>query len=89
MKILNVRKAFPCKYMHDKIHQALMAAFKKDNPECADNVVIVMDEEKKRIDMFIQKTVVEELENPAVEILLDEAKNYSKRAKAVDGQCTR
>lgn len=77
-------KGIPKDYMIDKINQALLAAFKKDNPEAADNVAIVVDEEKKKIDMFVQKTVVEEVEVPAIEMTLDDAKHYSKRASVGD-----
>ena len=75
-------KGIPRQYMYDKIHQAMMAAFRKDNPEAADNVVIEMSEEKRKIDMFILKDVVEEVENPATQISVDAAKAYNKRAKA-------
>ena len=78
-------KGIPRQYMYDKIHQAMMAAFRKDNPEAADNVVIDMSEEKKRIEMYVLMDVVEEVENPATEIHVDAAKNINKRAK-VGGQ---
>ena len=77
-------KGIPKAYMIDKINQALIAAFKKDNPAAADNVAVVVDEEKKKIDMFVQKTVVEEVQEPAIELTLDEAKRYSKRAALGD-----
>ena len=77
-------KGIPKAYMIEKINQALLAAFKKDNPAAADNVVVLVDEEKKKIDMFVQKTVVEEVTEPAVEMTLDEAKRYSKRAALGD-----
>ena len=78
-------KGIPRQYMYDKIHQAMMAAFRKDNPEAADNVVIDMSEEKKRIEMYVLMDVVEEVENPATEIHVDAAKNINKRAQ-VGGQ---
>jgi len=74
-------KGIPKTYMMDKITQALLAAYKKDNPACADNVVINMDDEKKRIEMFLRMEVVEEVENPATQMLPELAQNYSKRAK--------
>ncbi len=77
-------KGIPKAYMIEKINQALLAAFKKDNPAAADNVVVLVDEEKKKIDMFVQKTVVEEVQEPAVEMTLDEAKRFSKRAAIGD-----
>ncbi len=77
-------KGIPKDYMIEKINQALLAAFKKDNPAAADNVAVVVDEEKKKIDMFVQKTVVEEVTEPAIEMTLDEAKRFSKRAALGD-----
>lgn len=68
-------------YMQEKITQALLAAYKKDNPGCGDNVIVNMDGEKKRIDMFLRMEVVEQLEDPATQILLDAARGHSKRAK--------
>ena len=77
-------KGIPKAYMLEKINQALLAAFRKDNPEAAENVAIVVDEEKKKIDMFVQKTVVEEVTEGAIELTLDEAKRFSKRAALGD-----
>ncbi len=74
-------KGIPKEYMEEKITQALLAAYKKDNPACAENVVISMDHDKKKIDMFLRMEVVEEVEDPATQLLLDAAKGYSKRAK--------
>jgi len=74
-------KGIPKTYMMDKITQALLAAYKKDNPACADNVVINMDDEKKRIEMYLRIEVVDEVENPETQMLLDAALNHSKRAK--------
>ncbi len=78
-------KGIPRQYMYDKIHQAMMAAFRKDNPEAADNVVIEMSEEKRRIDMYVVMDVVDEVENPATQISVDAARSINKRAK-VGGQ---
>ena len=38
-------KGIPKSYMIEKINQALLAAFKKDNPSAADNVAVIVDEE--------------------------------------------
>ena len=32
-------KGIPRSYMYDKINQAMIAAFRKDNPDAAENVV--------------------------------------------------
>ena len=77
-------KGIPRAYMYEKINQAMLTAFRRDNPECGDNVEIILDEEKKRIEMNLKKTVVEEVENPNLEIQLEAAKKLSRRAKVGD-----
>ena len=77
-------KGIPKEYMLEKINQALLAALKKDNPAAADAVRVEVDENKKKIETYIQKTVVEEVENPAVELTVDEARKISARAEVGD-----
>ena len=77
-------KGIPRSYMYDKINQAMLAAFRRDNPECGDNVEILLDEDKKRIEMSVKKTVVEQVEDPNMEINLEAAKKISRRAKLGD-----
>ena len=74
-------KGIPREYMFDKINQAMLAAFRRDNPDAADNVVVDIDEDKKKIEMYVITDVVEVVENPAVEMTEDQAKKVSKRAK--------
>ena len=77
-------KGIPRSYMYDKIRQAMLAAFRRDHPENEDNVEIILDEDKKRIDMQVNKLVVEEVTDPAHEIDQDSAKKISRRAKVGD-----
>ena len=77
-------KGIPRGYMYDKIRQAMLAAFRRDNPECEDNVEIVLEEDSKRIEMNVIKTVVEEVEDPSHQINLEAAKKISRRAKVGD-----
>ncbi|MCL2368208.1 MAG: transcription termination/antitermination protein NusA, partial [Oscillospiraceae bacterium] len=72
-------KGISKEYMLEKINQALTAALKKDHPTAADNIFVRVDEEEKRIDLFVRKTVVDEVEDPDIEILLDEAQKISKQ----------
>ena len=74
-------KGIPRDYMYDKIRQAMLAAFRRDNPENEDNVEIILDEDKKRIEMQVNKLVVEEVTDPYHEIDLESAKKISRRAK--------
>lgn len=73
-------KGIPREYMYEKINQAMLAAYRKDNPDAGDNVVIEMNEEKKKVDMYVEMKVVEEVEDPATEINEDAALTYSKKA---------
>ena len=77
-------KGIPRNYMYDKIRQAMLTAFRRDNPECEDNVEVILDEDKKRIEMNVMKTVVDEVEDPSHEINLEAAKKVSRRAKLGD-----
>ncbi len=77
-------KGIPREYMLERIKMALLAALRKDNPDAEENVVVDVDESKKKIDMYIQKAVVETVENPAIELLPEEARKYAKRAEVGD-----
>ena len=81
---LEAEKGIPRNYMYDKIKQAMLAAFRRDNPECEDNVEIILEEDKKRIEMNVNKLVVEEVADPSHEIVLDAAKKIVKRCKLGD-----
>ena len=77
-------KGIPRGYMYEKIQQAMLAAFRKDNPEYGENVEIILDENKKRIELVINKTVVNEVEDPTAEIDVDSAHQLSKRYSVGD-----
>ncbi|MDO4982153.1 MAG: transcription termination factor NusA [Eubacteriales bacterium] len=77
-------KGIPREYMYDKIKQAMLAAFRRDNPECEDNTEIVLEESVKRIEMNVIKTVVDEVADPSHEINIEAAKKLSRRAKLGD-----
>ncbi len=77
-------KGIPRQFMYDKIKQAMLAAFRRDNPECTDNVEIILDEDKKRIEMVVNKTAVEEVIDPNTEIQIDAAKKLNRKTKVGD-----
>ena len=60
-------------FMMDKIIQAITTAYKRDH-EGVENVVVDVDEVKKDLRMYVQKEIVEEVENPGTQMSLDEAK---------------
>ena len=67
-------KGIPREYMYEKIRQAMLTAFRKDTPDCEDNVEVILDETKKKIEMVVKKTVVERVIDPYVEISEELAK---------------
>ena len=84
---LEKEKGISADYMLEKIRQALLAAYKKDNPDCGENVVVDIDPEKKSIAMYVQMTVVERMEDvydAEAEFPIEEAEHYVKRPKVGD-----
>ena len=79
---LEKERGIPQSYMIDKITQALVAAYKKDNDGYTDNVFVDINENDMR--MYVQKEVVEEVLSPATEISLDAAKKIEKHAQIGD-----
>ena len=76
-------KGIPKGYMQEKITQALLTAFKRDN-EGVDNAVVEMDEKAKEIRMYVQKEVVETVEHAASQISLDKARELLGKAELGD-----
>jgi len=77
-------KGIPQSYMMERIEQALLAALRKDYPNCGDCARVVLDPIERTVDMFIEKTVVETVENPNTQITLDKAKEIDPEA-VIDG----
>ena len=73
-------KGIPQSYMIEKITATITSAIKKEYGATA-KVRIDLAPEKKKMRVFLQKTVVEEVVDPVCEISLEEAKNKSKRNK--------
>jgi len=70
-------KGIPQTYMLEKIEQALLAALKKDYPNCSECARVMLDPVEKTVDMFIQKTVVETVENPNTQYTVEQAREIS------------
>lgn len=76
-------KGIPKDYMLERIHQALLAAVRKDNPSVADGVVIDINEQDKSVGIYIEKTVASEPETE-LEISVEEAKAIRPNAEPGD-----
>ena len=78
LELLEREKGIPQAYMMEKIEAALVSAFKKEYGNNT-NVRVHMDPAKKDVRVFQQKEVVEVVEDPAIQISLEDAKAISKR----------
>ena len=81
---LEKENGIPKEYMLEKVNQALLAALKKDNPGAVDHCRVDIDESKKKIDMYIMKTVVDEVQDPAIELTREQARKRNPRAEVGD-----
>ena len=79
-------KGIPVDYMVERLKQALANAYRKDREDRrdvpADNVVVDLSE--KGLSMHIVKTCVEVLEDTALEIHIDSARNYNPNVQVGD-----
>ena len=79
LKLLEAEKGIPVDFMIDKIKKAIATACK--NSYGNEDVVIDMDPESGKFDVFLRKEIVEEVENPNREIALEIVKQYDPRAE--------
>ncbi|MCL2578913.1 MAG: transcription termination factor NusA [Oscillospiraceae bacterium] len=80
LTMLEKEKGIPIDYLLEKIKNAILIAIRRDGEECEDSIVEI-DPESGRFYVAFRKTVVEDVEDPANEILLEQALSYDKRAK--------
>ena len=66
---LEKKTGIPHDYMLEKIEAALVAAYKKEYGNNT-NVRVLIDPNKKDVRVYQQKTVVAEVENPEIEIMI-------------------
>ena len=79
---LEKERGIPQSYMIEKITQALVAAYKKDKDGYTDNVFVEVKDDDMH--MYVQKEVVEEVENPGTQMSLDDAKAISAKYNVGD-----
>ena len=72
LAMLEKERGIPQDFMMNKIVQALTTAYKRDHEG-------VENEEKRDLKMFVQKEIVEEVENPGSQISLEEARRISAK----------
>lgn len=71
-------------YLLESIETALVTAYKR-NFDCEEeNVKITMDKETGEIHVYMQKEIVDEVENEKIQMSLEEAKSIDKKLKVGD-----
>ena len=71
-------------YMLEKITQALISAYRRDHEGVGDNLTVETDEKAGTVRMFLRKEVVAEVDNPGMEISLQEAREALPLAEIGD-----
>ncbi len=73
LDLLEKERGISPAFMMDKIVQALTTAYKRDH-DGVENVVVDVDEVRKDLRMYVQKEIVEEVENPGTQMSAAEAR---------------
>ena len=80
LKLLAKEKGIDPEYLIERIQAAIVVAVKKDFGG-KENIIVTMNPETSEFSVSLRKAVVEEVEDPDLELTLDQAKQYDKRAK--------
>ena len=83
MEELEKEKGIKKDYLIESLEASLVTAYKK-NYDSADNVKVVIDAEEGQIYVYSLKEVIDKVENPNLQISLEDAKKISKKYKIGD-----
>lgn len=83
LAMLEKEKGISVEYLCEKIENAIAIAIRRDYVGVED-LKVVIDPETRTFEVAIRKTVVDEVEDPANQILLDQAVKYNKKAQVGD-----
>ena len=84
LAMLEKERGLPADYLLEKIKNAIVIAVKKDYEVEDENVSVVIEPAQGKFSVSLLKPVVEEVEDPATEISLEEAQQKKKSCKAGD-----
>ena len=84
LAMLEKERGLPADYLLEKIKNAIVIAVKKDYEVEDENVSVVIEPDQGKFSVSLLKTGVEEVEDPATEISLEEAQQKKKSCKAGD-----
>ena len=83
LALLEKEKGISVEYLCEKIENAIAIAIRRDYLGVED-VKVIIDPETRAFEVAIRKLVVEEVEDPANQILLESAVKYNKKAQLGD-----
>lgn len=84
LAMLEKERGLPADYLLEKIKNAIVIAVKKDYEVEDENVSVVIEPDQGKFSVSLLKSVVEEVEDPATEISLEEAQQKKKSCKVGD-----
>lgn len=80
VKMLEEEKGISSEYIYDKIKAAIISATRNSYGN-RDNVVCEIDPENQTMNVYVKIAVVDEVEEPAAEMTLEQARNYDESAQ--------
>ena len=83
LAMLEKEKGISVEYLCEKIENAIAIAIRRDYVGTED-VKVIIDPDTNTFDVAIRKTVVDEVEDPMNQILLEKAVKYNKKAQLGD-----
>lgn len=83
LDLLEKEKGISAAYMMEKVEAALLSAYRRDSGG-QENVRVKLDPDKKEVRLYRRLDVVETVENPDMEISLEDALAKSKKYKVGD-----
>lgn len=79
LALLEKEKGIPTDFMLDRINKAIVTACKNNYGN--EDVLIDLNPEKNKFEVFLRKEVVEEVEDPDTQIYFDKAREIDKKAE--------
>lgn len=80
VKLIEAERGIPADYIYDMISSAIISSLKREY-NGKDIIHCDIDEEKQKIKVYVQKMVVDEVEDPDTELTLEQAQLIRKSAK--------
>lgn len=80
VKLIEAERGIPCEHIYEMITSAIISSLKREY-NGKDIIHCDIDEEKQKIKVYVQKTVVDEIDDPDTQLTLAQAQLIRKSAK--------